>query len=160
MKKSILLSFLFVGLFAFASCNGTSGNKQAAASETAQTDKAQSGTSHLTRAEFLTKVADYEKNPNEWKYLGDKPAIIDFYADWCGPCKLVAPLLEDLSKEYAGKIYVYKVDVDKEPELAQAFGIQSIPTIWFVPMKGKPQISMGALSKEQLKEYVNNVLLK
>ena len=156
MKKSILLSFLF----AFASCNGTSGNKQAAASETAQTDKAQSGTIHLTRAEFLTKVADYEKNPNEWKYLGDKPAIIDFYADWCGPCKLVAPLLEDLSKEYAGKIYVYKVDVDKEPELAQAFGIQSIPTIWFVPMKGKPQISMGALSKEQLKEYVNNVLLK
>ena len=160
MKKSILLSFLFVGLFAFASCNGTSGNKQAAASETAQTDKAQSGTINLTRAEFLTKVADYEKNPNEWKYLGDKPAIIDFYADWCGPCKLVAPLLEDLSKEYAGKIYVYKVDVDKEPELAQAFGIQSIPTIWFVPMKGKPQISMGALSKEQLKEYVNNVLLK
>lgn len=160
MKKSILLSFLFVGLFAFASCNGTSGNKQAAASETAQTDKAQSGTIHLTRAEFLTKVADYEKNPNEWKYLGDKPAIIDFYADWCAPCKLVAPLLEDLSKEYAGKIYVYKVDVDKEPELAQAFGIQSIPTIWFVPMKGKPQISMGALSKEQLKEYVNNVLLK
>ena len=69
-------------------------------------------------------------------------------------------MLEDLSKEYAGKIYVYKVDVDKEPELAQAFGIQSIPTIWFVPMKGKPQISMGALSKEQLKEYVNNVLLK
>jgi len=160
MKKSILLSFLFVGLFAFASCNGTSGNKQAAASETVQTDKAQSGTIHLTRAEFLTKVADYEKNPNEWKYLGDKPAIIDFYADWCGPCKLVAPLLEDLSKEYAGKIYVYKVDVDKEPELAQAFGIQRIPTIWFVPMKGKPQISMGALSKEQLKEYVNNVLLK
>lgn len=160
MKKSILLSFLFVGLFAFASCNGTSGNKQAAASETVQTDKAQLGTIHLTRAEFLTKVADYEKNPNEWKYLGDKPAIIDFYADWCGPCKLVAPLLEDLSKEYAGKIYVYKVDVDKEPELAQAFGIQSIPTIWFVPMKGKPQISMGALSKEQLKEYVNNVLLK
>ena len=90
----------------------------------------------------------------------DKLVLIDFYADWCGPCKMVAPILEELSKEYAGKIYIYKVDVDKEPELAKAFGIQSIPTLWFVPMKGEPQVSMGALSKEQLKGYIDKVLLK
>ena len=90
----------------------------------------------------------------------DKPVLLDFYADWCGPCKMVAPILEELSKEYAGKIYIYKVDVDKEPELAKAFGIQSIPTLWFVPMKGEPQVSMGALSKEQLKGYIDKVLLK
>ena len=89
-----------------------------------------------------------------------EPVMIDFYADWCGPCKMVAPILEELSKEYAGKIYIYKVDVDKEPELAKAFGIQSIPTLWFVPMKGEPQVSMGALSKEQLKGYIDKVLLK
>lgn len=122
--------------------------------------KPQPGTIHLTRAEFLKKVADYENHSKEWKYLGDKPAIVDFYADWCGPCKMVAPILEELSKEYAGKIYIYKVDVDKEPELAKAFGIQSIPTLWFVPMKGEPQVSMGALSKEQLKGYIDKVLLK
>ena len=160
MKKSILLSFLFVGLFAFASCNGTSGNKQAAASETAQTDKAQSGTIHLTRAEFLTKVADYEKNPNEWKYLGNRPAIIDFYADWCGPCKMIAPSLEQLAKEYAGQINIYKVDVDKETELAQAFGIQGIPALLYIPMEGKPQMLQGAMPKDQLKEKIESILLK
>ena len=112
--------------------------------------KPQSGTIHLTRAEFLKKIADYENHSKEWKYLGDKPAIVDFYADWYGPCKMVAPILEELSKEYAGKIYIYKVNVDKEPELARDFGIQSIPTIWFVPMKGEPQVNMGALSKEEL----------
>lgn len=117
-------------------------------------------TIELTKADFLTKVANYETSPTEWKYLGDKPALIDFYASWCGPCKMVAPILEELSKEYAGKIYIYKVNVDKEPELARDFGIQSIPTIWFVPMKGEPQVNMGALSKEQLKGYIDKVLLK
>lgn len=123
MKKSILIPFLFIGLLAFASCKGTSENKTTAGADTVQTEKPQPGTIHLTRAEFLKKVADYENHSKEWKYLGDKPAIVDFYADWCGPCKMVAPILEELSKEYAGKIYIYKVDVDKEPELAKAFGI-------------------------------------
>ena len=136
MKKSILIPFLFMGLLAFASCKGTSENKLTTATDTVQAEKPQSGTIHLTRAEFLKKIADYENHSKEWKYLGDKPAIVDFYADWCGPCKMVAPILEELSKEYAGKIYIYKVNVDKEPELARDFGIQSIPTIWFVPMKG------------------------
>ena len=113
----------------------------------------------MNKEMFIKDVFDYEKS-EEWKYKGDKPAIIDLYADWCGPCKMVAPILEELSKEYAGKIYIYKVNVDKEPELARDFGIQSIPTIWFVPMKGEPQVNMGALSKEQLKGYIDKVLLK
>lgn len=165
MKKStFLLSFLFAGLLAFTSCKGKSGNDQAASKDTEVAQQAENkadngGTVHLTKAEFLKKVADYETNPKEWKYLGDKPAIIDFYADWCGPCKMVAPLLEQLSQEYAGQINVYKIDVDKETDLARAFGIQSIPTIWFVPMKGDPQVVQGALPKEQLKEYVEKVLL-
>ena len=119
MKKSILIPFLFMGLLAFASCKGTSENKSTTATDTVQAEKPQSGTIHLTRAEFLKKIADYENHSKEWKYLGDKPAIVDFYADWCGPCKMVAPILEELSKEYAGKIYIYKVNVDKEPELAK-----------------------------------------
>lgn len=155
MKKPILFSFLFIGLLLFASCSGTSGKKQ-----TASTDTEQSGTVHLTRAEFLKKVIDYETNSTEWKYLGDKPAIIDFYADWCAPCRKMAPDLEELSREYAGKIYIYKVDVDKEKDLASTFGIQSLPTIWFVPMKGDPQMSVGALTKEQLKDMIDRVLLK
>ena len=160
MKKFILGSFLFMGMLLFASCSGASGNKQVGSADTDQAGRAQSGPIHLTRAEFLKKVVDFETNSNEWKYLGDKPAIIDFYADWCGPCKKMAPDIEELSKEYAGKIYIYKVDVDKEQELASAFGIQSLPTIWFVPMKGDPQVSVGALTKEQLKDRIVKVLLK
>ena len=92
------------------------------------------GTIHLTKEEFLKKVVDYEKNPTEWKYLGDKPAIIDFYADWCAPCKMIAPVLEELAEEYAGEIYIYKINTEIEQELAGAFGIRSIPTLLFVPM--------------------------
>lgn len=164
MKKSIFLAALALTFITFASCKAKSADNQTNTENTAdsvmQAEAPQGGgTMHLTQAEFLTKVADYKTNPKNWKYLGDKPAIIDFYATWCGPCKQVAPLLEQLSKEYAGQIYVYKVDVDKEPELAQQFGIQSIPTIWFVPMKGEPQVTMGAMSKEQLKEHIEKVLL-
>lgn len=161
MKKFILGSFLlFMGMLLFASCSGASANKQATSAVADQSEKTQSSPIHLTRAEFLKKVVDFETNPNEWKYLGDKPAIIDFYADWCGPCKKMAPDIEELSKEYAGKIYIYKVNVDKEQELASAFGIQSLPTIWLVPMKGDPQMSVGALSKAQLKDMIDKVLLK
>lgn len=163
MKKSLLLSFLIIGFIAFASCKGKADNQATTDSTpSGQQVEAQSaeGPIHLSKTEFLKKVADYESNPKAWNYLGDKPAIIDFYADWCGPCKVVAPLLDQLSKEYAGQIYVYKINVDKEPDLAGAFGIQSIPTIWFVPMKGDPKIVQGALPKEQLEEYVKSVLLK
>lgn len=117
-------------------------------------------TINLSKSEFLTKVMNFEQNPQEWKYLGDKPCIIDFYADWCGPCKMVAPLLEELAKEYDGEIYVYKIDTEKEQELAQAFGIRSIPSLLFVPMNGQPQMVMGALHKSELKKAIDDILLK
>jgi thioredoxin 1 len=102
---------------------------------------------HLTKESFIEKVFNYEQN-KEWKYSGDKPCIIDFYADWCGPCKMVAPVLEELSKEYDGKLYIYKIDTEAEQELASVFGIRSIPSLLFVPMEGQPQMAMGALPKD------------
>ena len=115
---------------------------------------------HLTKAEFLAKVMNYEKNPQEWIYLGDKPCLIDFYASWCGPCKRLAPVLDELAQEYAGEIYIYKIDTEKERELAAVFAVRSIPTLLFCPMGENPQIAQGALPKEQLKEAINKVLLK
>ena len=115
---------------------------------------------HLTKADFLAKVVNYEKNPTEWIYLGDKPCLIDFYASWCGPCKRLAPVLDELAQEYAGEIYIYKIDTEKERELAAVFGVSSIPTLLFCPMGENPQIAQGALPKEQLKEAIDKVLLK
>ena len=113
---------------------------------------------HLTKETFLTKVFDFEKN-KEWMYAGERPCIIDFYADWCGPCKMVVPVLEELSKEYEGKVDIYKVDTEKELELASVFGIRSIPSILFCPKDGKPQMAMGALPKEAFVDAINSVLL-
>lgn len=115
---------------------------------------------HLTKAEFLDKVYNFEKNPNDWKYEGDKPAIVDFFATWCGPCNALSPIMEELAEEYGGKIYIYKVDVDQEEDLAAAFGIRSIPTLLFVPQKGKPTITQGALPKSDLKKMIDQHLLK
>ncbi len=114
---------------------------------------------HLTKATFLTKVYDYERN-KEWKFEGELPAIIDFYADWCGPCRMVAPVLEQLSKEYEGKINIYKVDTEAEQELAAVFGIRSIPSLLFIPKEGKPQMAMGALPKESFVQAIDDVLLR
>ena len=114
-------------------------------------------TEHLTTDEFKQRVFNWDDN-SEWQYEGDLPAIVDFYADWCGPCKMVAPVLEELSEEYDGKIHIYKVDTDKEQELAMAFGIQSIPSILFIPMDEKPQMAAGALPKEQLHQVIKDVL--
>lgn len=112
---------------------------------------------HLTAETFKTKVFDYEKN-KDWKYIGDKPCIIDFYANWCGPCKMVAPILEELAKEYEGKLHVYKVDTEDQRELSAAFGIQSIPSLLFVPTEGQPQMAMGALPKDTFKQAFKDVL--
>ena len=114
-------------------------------------------TEMLTKADFLSKVFDYENN-KEWNYKGDVPALIDFYADWCQPCKMVAPILEELGEEYAGKIKIFKIDTEAEQELAGIFGIRSIPSLLFIPKDGKPQMAQGALPKPQLKEAIENVL--
>ena len=114
---------------------------------------------HLTKQTFLDKVFNYEEN-KDWKFEGELPCIIDFYADWCGPCKMVAPILEELSKEYEGKINIYKVDTEVEQELAGAFGIKSIPSMLFCPKDGQPQMAQGALPKESLIQAIDDVLLK
>jgi len=147
MKNLILILFVFAAVVTAAACN----------KETKSTVK-DTKMEHLTAAAFKEKVFNYEKE-KEWKFAGDKPVIIDFYADWCGPCKMVAPVLEELSKEYDGKIQIYKVDTEKEHELASVFGIQSIPSILFIPMSGKPQMSVGALPKEGFVQAINEILL-
>jgi thioredoxin len=112
---------------------------------------------HLTLETFKEKVFDYEKN-KEWKFEGDKPAIVDFYADWCGPCKMVAPVLEELSTEYEGKVDIYEVNTEDQQELASIFRIQSIPSILFIPKEGQPQMAMGALPKGTFKKAIEDVL--
>jgi thioredoxin len=114
-------------------------------------------TEHLTKQTFLDKVFNYEEN-KEWKYEGDKPAIIDFYADWCGPCKMVAPILEELSDEYSDHLNIYKIDTDAEQELAAVFGIQSIPSMLFIPVDDKPQMAVGALPKDSIEQAMQDVL--
>lgn len=116
-------------------------------------------TRYLTKQEFINEVFDFENN-EEWKYKGKLPAIIDFYADWCGPCKAVAPTLEQLSEEYENKIEIYKIDTDKEAELSELFAIQSIPTFLFIPVNGAPMVQRGALPKNVFKQVIDERLLK
>lgn len=115
---------------------------------------------HIGKTEFVEKIYDYEKNPDKWIYNGKKPAIVDFYADWCGPCRMLSPTLESLAQKYKDKIIIYKVNTDKERELAAAFGITSLPTLLFIPMDKMPQVAQGALPKEDLEKEINDFLLK
>ena len=114
-------------------------------------------TENLTKETFLEKVFNYTVN-KDWKFEGDKPAIIDFYADWCGPCKMIAPILEELSEEYKGKVDIYKIDTEVEQELAAAFGIRSIPSMLFIPIGAQPQMANGALPKVELERIMKEVL--
>ena len=114
-------------------------------------------TEHLTAETFKEKVFNYDEN-KDWKFEGDLPCMIDFYADWCGPCKMVAPVLEELAEEYEGKVNIYKVNTEQERELSSAFGIQSIPSLLFVPKDGQPQMAMGALPKDTFKQAIKDVL--
>lgn len=169
MKKKLMYA-VFTAFFIISACAGnTKNNEQAVDSSTeneisqtnnSKTNNKMAKTINLTRAEFLEKVANIEANPQQWEYLGDKPCIIDFYADWCGPCKMIAPILEELAQEYADDIYIYKVDTEVEQQLAAEFAIRSIPTMLFVPMKDQPQMAQGALPKDALKQAINDVLLK
>ena len=126
----------------------------------AQTQKEESSVIQMNKQMFLDKVFDYTTGATEWKYLGNKPCVIDFYATWCGPCRMVAPILKDLAKEYGDKIIIYKVDTDKEKELSMAMGIQSLPTIVFIPQTGQPQVIVGAADKATFKRAIDEVLLK
>lgn len=157
MTKSIIITVVVVlaciGIFKFFS------NQKATAATMESNTNSEKATIELTKADFLKKVVDYESNPNEWKYLGNKPAIVDFYASWCGPCKMIAPVLEELAKEYKDKIVIYKVNTEKEQELAGAFGIRSIPTLLFIPVSGEPRIIMGAQPKAELKKTIDSFLL-
>ena len=110
----------------------------------------------LTKESFKKKVFDYEKK-TQWEFSGSRPAIVDFYADWCGPCRMVAPVLEQLSKEYEGKVDIYKVNTDHESDIAQAFGVSSIPTLLFIPKDGEPQVSRGAMPKAAFEEVIRDL---
>ncbi len=161
MKKIIIVAVLILGLSSISAkeektnVNDSTANKKT----TIMSEKETAKPIYLTKADFLEKVMNYEENPTEWKYLGDKPCIIDFYADWCGPCKMIAPILDELATEYAGEIYIYKINTEQEQELAGAFGIRSIPSLLFVPMEGQPQMAQGALPKPNLKEAIDTILL-
>ncbi len=164
--KTIKNLVLVVVVFATISAGCTSGtaktennNIETEKSVVAKSATSEKKTIQLTNDTFKEKVFNYEVN-KEWKYEGDKPCIIDFYADWCGPCKKVAPVLEELAKEYDGKIIIYKVDTEKQKELAGAFGIRSIPSLLFIPVTGQPQMSQGALPKEQFEKIIDEFLLK
>lgn len=115
---------------------------------------------HLTEEEFLNRVADYRHPQAEWKYLGNRPAIVDFYAGWCGPCRMLAPVLEEIASAYKDELYIYKVDVDQCETVADAYDIRSIPTTFFIPMKGRPVKMVGAISKSEIERQIKEVLLK
>jgi len=112
----------------------------------------------LTTESFQKLVWDYKKNPDSWVFNGDQPCIIDFYADWCRPCKMVAPIMDELSKEFKGKVRIYKVNTDQQRELAGLFRVNSIPAVMFIPKSGKPQMSVGAMQKPAYLEMIQNIL--
>lgn len=150
--KLIFAPFLLGMLLVFSNCNAGSPAKTNGKSVTT------GSVIVLTNETFKLKVYDYEKN-SSWKYEGNLPAIVDFYADWCAPCRKLSPLVEEIAEKYKGKIVVYKVDTDAQQKLAQSMGISSLPTLLFIPVKGQPRSSLGALPKETLEQAIKEVLL-
>ena len=149
MRRFMFLILLLIAFFVGGGSLAAQSSRKSRESKTVKLDK----------AAFLRKVVNFEKSPNVWNYLGNKPAVIDFYADWCGPCRRLAPVLDELAAEYAGKVIFYKVNVDDEKEIAEAFGITSLPTIVFVPVKGNPSAGTGFMPKETLRGAIKDILL-
>ena len=156
-KQAFLLFFIVLPI-CFVGCTKKTSNK----AQVAQKEKtvALGKVNVLTASDFKKKIMDYESHPDEWVFAGSRPAIIDFYTTWCGPCKMMAPMVESLAGKYAGKIDFYKVDIDQEPELASVFGIRSIPTFLFIPLKGNPTMQKGAMQKEDFEEIIGKVMKK
>lgn len=167
--RHIILALAITSGLVIGSCNsGNSGNpelkggtEKVSNSDTGNSTSASTSDKpeFLTKETFLTKVWNFEKNPQEWVYEGDTPAIIDFYADWCRPCKMVAPILDELAKDYKGKVKIYKIDTQKERELAAVFNIQSIPAFLYIPANGKPQMDMGFKDKAAFEQIIKTHLL-
>lgn len=145
--KQILTTLIFIaGILSMPAC--------------AQKDSVPKGkVASLSKQQFMEKVMDYESNPGEWKYLGTRPCVIDFTATWCGPCRKMAPILEELAEQYAGKVDFYKIDIDAEPELAAVFGVSAVPALLFCPMNGTPKGAMGAQPKKELEKAIQKLLL-
>jgi thioredoxin len=158
MKKTIFSVFA-ISMFMFFSCNNKAKQDTVNSNSSNKFDN-QGKVVQMTKTSFIDLVMDFEKSPKTWSFKGEKPAVVDFYADWCRPCKMIAPIMEELAKEYQGKINIYRVNVDNEKELSQFFNIESIPAILFSPLKGEPSMQAGAMSKEQYKEIFDNFLLK
>lgn len=163
MKRKHFKLILSVALaltlgMAQATCNGNQTDKNS--NNKNIKEEKQMMTQELNKNEFIQKVHNFEANTQTWKFEGNRPCIVDFYASWCGPCKALSPVLEELAKEYEGRIDIYKVNVDKQSDIAAAFGIRSIPTLLFCPTDGQPGLSQGALPKNELKKIIDNNLLK
>ena len=163
MKRLSTIAVMVLSI-GFMSCTNLQGNqgdtKLNTNNEPAEETAHENGTpEYLTYDTFIEKVWDFEKNPQEWVYEGDVPCVIDFYADWCKPCRMVAPIMDDLAKEYDGKVKIYKIDVDKEKRLASVFQVRSIPAVLFSPKEGRPMMQAGALPKDQYIKIIEDNLL-
>lgn len=171
--RSTILTIVMITVVWFAGCSGKNSEADKTAqvkaasveqpisnSDTAVTPYEGSGeVIVLNKADFLAKVYNFEKSPDKWVFNGTKPCIIDFYADWCRPCRMVAPIMEEFAQKYAGQITIYKINTDQEKELAGYFGIRSIPSVLFCPVNGKPQMTQGALPKEEFEKIISQFLL-
>lgn len=161
--KSKIIFMVLTATIGLSACSQSKDNKTT--TETKQHNAKQvkeknMKVTELTAEIFKKQVMDYEKHPNEWVFAGERPAVIDFYATWCGPCKATAPVIDELAGVYDGKVDFYKVDVDKQQKLAALFGVRSIPSLLFVPKIGKPSMQVGAMNRQQLEDAIKNTLLK